>query len=144
MVNAAKLGSYNKISVLDWIALQHEAFDRRRQLAHIADQPIGFEIGDGNFGVSEFDADHGNAGAARHADIRSGIAYHDRGGELSPCARDRLPQYRGVGFGDTESVRAANGRKPRTQSETVEQQLRRGEAVVHIRRRRGWEIPEIE
>ena len=44
----------------------------------MADQSIGFEIGDGNLGVAKFDPDHRNAGAAGDADIRPGIADHDR------------------------------------------------------------------
>src|SRR5512141_3089402 len=113
MVNGGKHGYISKINRLHDVALWLEALDRRRQLAHVIDQSIGLEISDGNFGVSEFDADYGNAGAARDADIRSGIADHDRGGELSARARDRLPQYGGVGLRNAESVRAANCGKSR-------------------------------
>src|ERR1700737_1026623 len=99
---------YNEIKILDSISLKHQTLHRRRQLSHVIDQPIGFEIGDRNVGITEFNADDRNAGAAGHADIRTGIAYHDRRGQMPTRARDRLPQYGRAGLRNPEGVCAAN------------------------------------
>src|SRR5260370_6836415 len=53
-----------QINILAGISLRHQALDRSRQIAHLADYPIGLEIGDRYFGIAKFDPDHGNAGAA--------------------------------------------------------------------------------
>src|SRR4030081_1235069 len=106
----------NEIRTLDGVSLKRQAFHRRRQLAHVIDQPIGFEIRDWNVGISKSNADDRNSGAAGYADIRAGIADHDRGGQLPARARDCLPQYGRVGPRNAESVRAANRKNPRTQS----------------------------
>src|SRR6202048_409870 len=115
---------YNEIKILDSISLKHQTLHRRRQLSHVIDQAIGFEVGDRYLGISKFDADDRNAGAAGHADIRTGIADHDRRGHLAARARDGLPQYGRIGLRNAEGVRAANRGKPRTQSQPAEQQLR--------------------
>src|ERR1700716_977574 len=102
----------NEIKILDSISLKRQAFHRRWQLLHVIDQPIGFEIRDWNVGISKSNADDRNPGAAGHADIRTGIADHDRGGQLPARARDCLPQYGRVGLRNAESVRTANRGKP--------------------------------
>src|SRR5258708_19398355 len=58
-----------QINILAGISLRHQALDRSRQIAHLADYPIGLEIGDRYFGIAKFDPDHGNAGAAGAAEI---------------------------------------------------------------------------
>ena len=63
-------------------------------------------------------------GAARNPDIGSGVADHDRRGKRAAGARDGLAQDGRIGLGDAERIGAANRRKPRTQSEPVEQQFR--------------------
>src|ERR1700716_1913987 len=102
----------NEIRTLDGISLNHQAFHGRRQLAHVIDQPIGFEIRDWNVGISKSNADDRNPGAAGQADIPNGIADHDRGGQLPAPARDCLPPYGPAGLRNAESVRTANRGKP--------------------------------
>ena len=71
----------------------------------MADLPVRFEFRDRDVGVPELDPDDRNAGATGHADIRTGIAHHDRGGDLTARARNRLPQDDGSGF-ETPNVSA--------------------------------------
>src|SRR5882672_2178391 len=113
-----------EISYLDRGPRGHQAFDGGRQVPEMTDQPVGLELGDRYLGIAEFDPDHGNTGAARHPDIRTGIADHDRGGYLAARPRDGLPQDRGIGLGNAKGVGAANRGKSRAQSQLVEQQLR--------------------
>ena len=59
---------------------EHDLFaieDRAWQVAHVMDQKVRFQLLDRHIGVAKADANHGNPGAARHADIGSGVADHD-------------------------------------------------------------------
>ena len=46
-----------------------ERLDRRRQLAEMADDPVGAELGDRRFGVAEIDRHDRDAGGARGVDV---------------------------------------------------------------------------
>src|ERR1700674_232141 len=94
MVNPAILEIYSNINILDGISLKHQALYRCRKLSQVTDQPVRFELGDWDIGISKFNADHRDAGAARDADIRTGVADHDRRAELPAGARDRLAPER--------------------------------------------------
>src|SRR5260370_26879523 len=80
-----------QINILAGISLRHQALDRSRQIAHLADYPIGLEIGDRYFGIAKFDPDHGNAGAAGDAPIPGGGAHPDSCRHPSPPPPRPLP-----------------------------------------------------
>src|SRR5260221_4115985 len=80
-----------QINILAGISLRHQALDRSRQIAHLADYPIGLEIGDRDFGIAKFDPDHGNAGAASGSANPGAAAPHD-----SPTPPSLLPARPGT------------------------------------------------
>src|SRR5258707_14765477 len=85
-----------QINILAGISLRHQALDRSRQIAHLADYPIGLEIGDRYFGIAKFDPDHGNAGAAGDTPIPAGGAPPDPPRPPSaPARRPLLANGRG-------------------------------------------------
>src|SRR5260221_14355098 len=89
-----------QINILAGISLRHQALDRSRQIAHLADYPIGLEIGDRYFGIAKFDPDHGNAGAAGDPRNPGGGRHPDRRPPPCPPARARpLLEWPGGGLG---------------------------------------------
>src|ERR1700681_896147 len=95
-----------ELSYIDRHPRGHQAFDGGRQVPEVTDQEVGLEVGDRYLGIAEFDPDHGNTGAARHTDIRTGIADHDRRGELPAGEGDGLSQDRRIRLGNAKGVGA--------------------------------------
>ena len=56
--------------------MKRQALDGRGQFSHVTDQPVGFEFDDWDVRISKLHADHRNAGAAGHSNIRTGITDH--------------------------------------------------------------------
>ena len=81
------------------------------KLGHVMDDPVRFEVGYGNFGVAERDADHGDTGAPGDADIGTCIAHHDGGLKFAAGAGNGLAQDSGIRLGNPEGVGAANSGK---------------------------------
>ena len=52
-----------------------------RQLPHMMDQPVRFQLCDWHLGIAKADADHRNSGAAGDPDVVAGIADHDARGD---------------------------------------------------------------
>ena len=107
------------------------------------DQPVGIEVSNWHLGIPETNADDRNAGAAGDADIRTGIADHDRGGNVAARAGDRLLQDGRIGLGDAECIGAADGGKPRAQSEPVQEKFRQPLQLVGADRKAESACPEV-
>ena len=102
--------------------MSEQVVDGARQFTHMTNDNVGLQLRDGRFRVSECHPDDRNSGPPRNADIGSGIADHDRFGDVAASPRDGLAQDCRVGFGNAERVGPADRLKSLRHVQLFEQQ----------------------
>src|ERR1043166_7267155 len=98
-----------------------ERGDRARQLAEMADHPVGLEQRRRHVGIAEVDRDHRHTRRPSDRHVGGGIPDHHGAGEVAARARDGLAQQFRVGLCDPERVLAADRGKAAGKPEPLQQ-----------------------
>ncbi len=84
----------------------------RRELAEVADGPIGSEVIGRHVGVPEAAGDHGNRSGSRGCDVDARVADHDGSCRIPAGKEHDLTEMVGVGF--VYGKRVPSGQRPQT------------------------------